>query len=97
MAVIVTFAELARVGGAVYSPLLEMVPALAVHVTAVSVVPVTRAVNCCVVPARTDAVPGVTATFMLLVWLSEVEEKEPPPPQASEPAAEARPRIKIRR
>jgi len=48
--------------GAVYSPELETVPPVADHVTAVFVVPVTAAVNCCVALVCMDAVVGVIAT-----------------------------------
>jgi hypothetical protein len=40
----------------------DIVPADAVHVTAVFVVPLTVAVNCCVWPSPSDAVPGTTET-----------------------------------
>jgi len=47
-----------------------MTPALAVHVTALLVEPVTVAVNCCVPPAATVAVVGdiETATGAMLLW-----------------------------
>jgi hypothetical protein len=45
--------------GAVKSPVLEMVPAEAVHVTAVFVEPLTVAVNCWVLPADSVALVGV--------------------------------------
>lgn len=71
MAVTITFAGI--VSGAVYRPLELIVPhpdpehpvPLTVQVTAVSVVPVTVAVNCCVRPSTTCAEAGamVTPTF----------------------------------
>src|SRR5437868_13255290 len=50
--------------GAVYSPLVLIVPAPAItaQVTAVLLVPVTDAVNCCVIPAVRFAVFGLTVT-----------------------------------
>src|SRR5438552_19074589 len=47
---------------AVYSPELLIVPFVAVHVTAVLVVPVTVAVNCCVPPDATVALVGEMET-----------------------------------
>ncbi len=44
--------------GAVYRPLEEMVPPLVDQLTAVFVVPLTVAVNCCVAPLSRDAVAG---------------------------------------
>ena len=69
-AVIVTAAGLGATAGAVYSPVVEMVPTVAFppftpftcHVTAVFEVFVTVAVNCCVKPVTTVAVLGLTAT-----------------------------------
>ncbi len=49
--------------GAVYNPLLLMLPPLALHVTAVFVVPLTLAVNCCVPPVVTDAETGEMLTL----------------------------------
>ncbi len=48
--------------GAVNRPAVETVPPVADHVTAVFVVPVTVAVNCCVAPVITDALLGLIAT-----------------------------------
>jgi hypothetical protein len=56
--------------GAAYKPVTEIVPQAApvqpvpvtVHVTAVFVVPVTVAVNCCAPPARTETFVGLTVT-----------------------------------
>jgi len=50
--------------GAVYKPLAEIVPPVADHATAVLLLPVTLAVNCCDPPVVTDAELGeiVTAT-----------------------------------
>jgi hypothetical protein len=50
------------VAGAVKRPLVVRVPAVAVHVTALLVVPVTVAVNCCVVPAFTVGAEGEMVT-----------------------------------
>jgi hypothetical protein len=60
--VTVTVCGLLSVVGAEYKPLLEIVPTagLTDHVTAVLVVPVTAAVNCCVCPATRFAKPGDT-------------------------------------
>jgi hypothetical protein len=64
VALIVTVCCAARDGGAVYNPVEEIFPTagLNVHVTAVLLVPVTVAVNCCVPPATIDAVNGLTVT-----------------------------------
>ena len=48
--------------GAVYRPLAETVPPVAVHVTLVLLDPVTVAVNCCVPPVWTEAEVGDTDT-----------------------------------
>ena len=47
------------VDGAVYIPLDETLPPLADQLTAVLLVPVTAAVNCCVPPVTNDAEVGV--------------------------------------
>ena len=70
VAVTVTSAGLGIASGAVYKPPEEMVPQdaplqpvpVTLHVTAVFAVPVTVAVNCCVLPAGTSALEGVTFT-----------------------------------
>jgi hypothetical protein len=46
----------------VYRPLLEIVPPLADQVTELFVLPVTVAVNCCVVPVCSDAEVGLMLT-----------------------------------
>ena len=51
------------VGGAVYNPPDVIVPAVAVHVTAVLAVPVTDAENCCVPDCESVAEPGLTITL----------------------------------
>ena len=53
------------------------VPAVVDHVTAVLVVPVTAAVNCCVIPEYAVAVVGeiVTATLAGLPANAEIEHK----------------------
>ena len=48
--------------GAVYRPALEIVPPVANQVTAVFVLPVTVAVNCCVPPVCSDAEVGLMLT-----------------------------------
>ena len=50
------------VAGAVYRPLLETVPPVADQVTAVLLVPLTVAVNCCVPPVCSDAEVGLMLT-----------------------------------
>jgi len=70
VAVTVTCGGFGTVAGAVYSPVLLIVPRVefppttppALQVTAVLVGPVTVAVNCCCVPAGTEAVAGDTVT-----------------------------------
>ena len=70
VAVTVTWAGLGTLDGAVYKPLEVMNPQAdpeqpapcRVHVTAVFAVPVTFAVNCCVLFVATCTVLGVTAT-----------------------------------
>lgn len=47
--------------GAVKSPVLLMVPAVAPQITVVLVVPLTVEVNCCVAPAAMDALVGESA------------------------------------
>src|SRR5579863_5385198 len=58
-----------------------MVPAVAVQVTAVSDVPVTVAMNCCVAPALRDAVAGLMVTLIVLPPPPPPPLLEPPPPQ----------------
>jgi len=75
VAVTVTVAGFGTVAGAVYIPPLEMfpfaVPPLTLQVTAVFDVPVTVAMNCCVLPVATVAVAGTTETaIVVLVWLA---------------------------
>ena len=48
--------------GAVYRPVVETVPPVADHVTAVLLVPVTVAVNCCVPPVKSEADVGLMLT-----------------------------------
>jgi len=50
------------VAGAVYRPDDEIVPAVAVQVTLVLLVPITVAVNCCVPPVTSEAEVGETET-----------------------------------
>jgi hypothetical protein len=57
------------VEGAVNNPELETVPAVAVQLTAVLLVPVTVAVNCCVPPDATFALVGEIATCTVLTGL----------------------------
>jgi hypothetical protein len=61
--------------GAVYKPELLIVPEVADQVTAVFVVPVTVAVNCCVPPVVSDAEVGEmeTATAVLTVTVAEAD------------------------
>src|SRR5579863_8760524 len=59
--VAVTVSEPA-VAGAVYKPLLETMPLIAVQFTAVFVDPVTVAVNCCCCPVCTEAEVGAIET-----------------------------------
>jgi len=51
---------------AVYRPLVDIVPPVADQVTAVLLLPVTVAVNCCVPPAGRDAEPGAMDTATAL-------------------------------
>src|ERR1017187_6734241 len=68
VATTVTVVALGIRDGAVYRPLVSIVPHAApvhpetLHVTAVEEVPVTLAVNCWVAPAMSEAVPGDTDT-----------------------------------
>jgi hypothetical protein len=70
-AITVTAAGVGTVAGALYSPLLEMlpfaVPPFTLQVTAVFVVPLTVAVNCCVFAEATVAVGGATETLMVVL------------------------------
>ena len=59
------------VGGAVYNPPDVIVPAVAVHVTAVLAVPVTDAVKFCCPLAVRVAVPGDTVTAIAVVPLDD--------------------------
>ena len=47
--------------GAIYKPLAEIVPDVAVQVTAVLLLPLTVAVNCCVPPASNEDEVGLIA------------------------------------
>jgi hypothetical protein len=70
VAVTVIVLGLGKFTGAVYNPVVSMVPVAALppataftdHVTLVLVFPVTVAANACMAPARTIAVAGATAT-----------------------------------
>ena len=82
VAVTVTKGGLGAAEGAVYRPLVEIVPqSVAVqpvplrrHVTAVLVDPVTLAVNCCLAPTPTEAVDGETPTETVLLMIVTVVE-----------------------
>lgn len=82
VAVTVTNGGLGAAEGAVYSPLVEMVPQsvevqpvpLKLHVTAMLVDPVTLAVNCCLAPTPTEAVDGETPTETVLLMIVTVVE-----------------------
>jgi hypothetical protein len=71
VAVTVACGGFGTVAGAVYSPLLEMVPFEAppatLQATAVFDVPVTVAVNCCVLPTATLAAVGATEIVMVVL------------------------------
>jgi hypothetical protein len=78
--------------GAVYRPFVSMVPQVpavtpvaqvTVHVTTVSVLPVTRDENCWVKFVTTVAAEGEICS-------TTVDEEPPPPPQPSAPSARAR-------
>jgi len=53
--------------GAVHRPLLEMLPAVADHTTAVLLVPLTAAANCWLAPEGTVALVGFTLTVILVL------------------------------
>jgi hypothetical protein len=82
VAVTVTKGGLGAADGAVYSPLVEMVPhndpvqpvPLRLHVTLVFAVPVTVAVNCCFPPTPTDVLLGDTDTETLFEVIVTVVE-----------------------
>jgi hypothetical protein len=71
VAVTVTVAGFGIAAGAANSPVLETVPLdappITLQVTAVSVVPLTVAVNCCVFATATVAVGGATETLMVVL------------------------------
>jgi len=94
VAVTVTVGGFGAVAGAVYSPLLEMLPLEAppamLHVTAVFDAPVTVAVNCCVLPAAT--LTAIGATEIVTVVLLDV-----PAQPENRTAAQAKLRNKRRR
>lgn len=74
-----------------YSPLALMVPPVALQVTAVLLVPVTVAVNCCVAPVASDAVAGVTDTAIAVEvdWFADdVEPVVPHPARVIRTAAQ---------
>ena len=79
VATTVTVVALGIRDGAVYRPLVSIVPQPVpvhpetLHVTAVEEVPVTLAVNCWVAPAMSETVPGDTDT--------DIGGAELPPPQ----------------
>jgi hypothetical protein len=84
------------VAGAVYRPVEETVPPVAAQVTAVLLLPVTLAVNCCVPPVVSDAVVGDTETATTGGGVAEVtvignvvESEPPPPPVLSDDTPEA--------
>jgi len=95
VAVTVTCAGFGTVAGAVYSPALEIVPLAAppatLQVTAVFDVPVTVALNCCVLPTGTLAAVGATEMVTMAVLL------DVPAQPASKTAAQPRPRCSITR
>jgi hypothetical protein len=82
------------VAGAVYSPVLEIVPLEAppvtLQVTAAFDVPVTVAANCCVLPTATLAAVGATEIVMAVVLL------DVPAQPASKTVAQLRPRNRRR-
>ena len=59
--------------GAVYIPDAEMLPPLAVQLTAVLVAPLTLAVNCWLLPTRREAELGFTATETIGAVVAEPE------------------------
>jgi len=71
VAVTLTVAGFGTVAGAVYIPPLEIlpfaVPPSTLQVTAVFDVPLTVAVNCCVLPVATVAVAGTTETAIVAI------------------------------
>jgi len=91
VAVMLTDAGFGTSVGAVYSPLVEIVPTVTLpvdtpftlHVTAVLEVPVTVGVNCCVPPTATVAVRGEMETVIVEVG-GGAELPPPPQEQASE-------------
>lgn len=97
VALIFTREGLGATAGAVYTPealirptlALLLSDAVAVHITAVLVVPVTVAVNCAEPFGATVAETGETETviFELCGGLFEPEPPLPPPPQAAANAA----------
>jgi hypothetical protein len=76
--------------GAVYRPLARIVPPVAVQVTAVFVLPVTLAVNCCVPPVISEAEVGEIETATAVgvdplgpvTWVAFIEVAHDPLPQA---------------
>lgn len=87
MAVTVTLDGDGKDCGAVYRPEEEIVPAmefppttpLTLQFTALELVPVTVAVNCCVWPSGTDAVAGCTVTVTFGGGFGEEEFVSPQP------------------
>jgi hypothetical protein len=91
----VTCGGFGTVAGAVYSPVVEIAPLAAppatLQVAAVFDVPVTVAVNCCVLPTATLAAVGATDSVIGLVLLAV------PAQLTTKTAAQPRPRISRRR
>ena len=71
-------AVFATTAGALYIPLLEIVPGEADQVTATLDVFVTRAVNCVDMPEATVAVAGVTTTATLAPFVTVIRKGCPP-------------------
>jgi hypothetical protein len=99
----VTLAGDGRSPGAVYNPVFEIVPTVAfppatpftLHVTRVSVVPVTVAVNACVAPRKTIALVGATLTVTFGGGPEPEEPTEPHPEKIPDSATNAARRIRL--
>jgi hypothetical protein len=103
VALTVTLAGDGKSPGAVYSPALEIVPTVAfppstpftLHVTRVSVVPVTVAANACVAPKNTIALVGATLTVTFGGGGPPADPTDPHPPSAPASATNAASKIRL--
>jgi hypothetical protein len=95
VAVTVTMAGFGTVAGAVYKPLLLIVPAVAVQVTLVLLAPSTVALNCWVFEVTTLALGGDSVTMSRAVVVALLFPPQPPAAIAAASHATPSPRLKF--